>query len=441
MSLAENLLNSLPEENESSIMTANGNEEGHIIVNGDRTIVVPNSLKIIATKGDRNVETVTFDCVRYWDGHDLSTFDIYLNYTLPNEVEGTYNPKNIQVYQDHYSFDWTIDENFTRKDGKIKISLMAKIVQNNRILQQWGSFINEEITVAPTLPVSLVEDADFNAIEAKNQAERAANSAAEARKFAETAEKAALKAEESASQALPSVTSADNGKVLVVKEGSWEAGYVQTGTGTDSDLAETVANHEKRIIALEGNIADVLYKQIDITRFTNDIGTVEMGNRVTSVILSWGLNKTPTTLTLDGVNQTLTTNGGTEFSGQNITKDKTYTLRATDERGSTTAKTTSITFLNRIYYGASGTFTPSVFGGELASSKSKTFTVTAGEGAYIWYAVPTRFGTCSFKVGGFEGGFSLVSTESLSNFYGYSEQYYIYRSDNTNLGATTVVVS
>ena len=29
-----------------------------------------------------NIETVTIDCVRYWDEHDLSSFAIYINYML-----------------------------------------------------------------------------------------------------------------------------------------------------------------------------------------------------------------------------------------------------------------------------------------------------------------------------------------------------------------------
>ena len=54
--------------------------EEHIIIGRDRYITVPEGLKRIAVQYDHNVETVTFDCPRYWDEHDLSTMNIYINY-------------------------------------------------------------------------------------------------------------------------------------------------------------------------------------------------------------------------------------------------------------------------------------------------------------------------------------------------------------------------
>ena len=90
MSLAENLLNSLDETAYENMRIAGSGEEEHIIVGQDRSITVPNALKTIAVKGDKDVEPATIDCVRYWDGNDLSTFAIYLNYILPNGDEGTY---------------------------------------------------------------------------------------------------------------------------------------------------------------------------------------------------------------------------------------------------------------------------------------------------------------------------------------------------------------
>ena len=46
-----------------------------------------------------------------------------------------------------------------------------------------------------------------------------------------------------------------------------------------------------------------------------------------------------------------------------------------------------------------------------------------------------------FKVGGFEGGFSKVSTILFTNIYNFTENYDMYRSDNVNLGDITVVIS
>ena len=79
---------------------------------------------------------------------------------------------------------------------------------------------------------------------------------------------------------------------------------------------------------------------------------------------------------------------------------------------------------------------------ELSGSRARTKTVTAGAGQYIWFAYPARLGAATFKVGGFEGGFTLVDGSfSHTNASGYTEAYRVYRSDNAGLGATTVVVS
>ena len=67
--------------------------------------------------------------------------------------------------------------------------------------------------------------------------------------------------------------------------------------------------------------------------------------------------------------------------------------------------------------------------------------VTAGEGEFIYYAIPHRLGTPSFTVGGFEGGFSLLKTFDYENPAGYTESYDVYKSTNANLGATKVVIA
>lgn len=192
-------------------------------------------------------------------------------------------------------------------------------------------------------------------------------------------------------------------------------------------------------------LADLMYEPISIEMFTNNVNTVEMGQTVTDVTLSWSYNKTPTTAKLDG---TLIDVSATSKSltGQTITSNKTYTLAVTDERDASANKTTSISFLNGVYWGVAldstlnSAFILALNKG-LQSNRSKTFTVNAGVGQYIYYACPARYGACKFNVGGFDGGFSLVSTISFKNASGYTEDYYVYKSDNANLGSTTVKVS
>lgn len=125
--------------------------------------------------------------------------------------------------------------------------------------------------------------------------------------------------------------------------------------------------------------------------------------------------------------------------------NKTFTLSASDSKKSF-SKSISFSFLNGRYWGVShetnydSNFIMSL-SKELSSSRSKTFTVNCGEGQHIYYCIPTSFGTPTFTVGGFSGGFSKVQTIQFTNSNGHTESYDIWKSTNSNLGSTTVTVS
>lgn len=189
------------------------------------------------------------------------------------------------------------------------------------------------------------------------------------------------------------------------------------------------------------------YVPIAITSFTNNKNAVEMGTKITDVILNWALNKDPKEMMIDSESITPLTTRSKTYSGQNITTNKTYTLKVTDEKDATATKTTSITFVNGVYWGAkaapSGAYDSAFILGlskGLQGNKNKTFTVNAAAGQHIFYALPTRYGACTFNVGGFDGGFTKVSTIEFTNASGYKENYDIYKSVNAGLGNTTVTV-
>jgi hypothetical protein len=64
--------------------------------------------------------------------------------------------------------------------------------------------------------------------------------------------------------------------------------------------------------------------------------------------------------------------------------------------------------------------------------------VTTGVGEYMLFAFPKRLGIPTFWVGGFEGGFEAPETVSVTNANGWTEDYYAWRSSNSNLGSTVV---
>lgn len=195
----------------------------------------------------------------------------------------------------------------------------------------------------------------------------------------------------------------------------------------------------------KAKIEDLAYEPMAISAFSNNVNTVEMGSTVDAVTLNWTLNKTPKSQKVDNtaVDAALRT---LVLTGQGITADKTFTLSATDERDKIVTKTTGIRFYNGVYWGigSAGQTIDSAFLLTLAkglqAARAKSFTVNAGEGKHIFYAVPARYGTCQFNVGGFDGGFNKVATIDFTNASGYTEAYDVYQSANANLGSTAVTV-
>lgn len=226
--------------------------------------------------------------------------------------------------------------------------------------------------------------------------------------------------------------------------------YVLTDKDKEDLLASVLPNMPEnlgnRLSNVEQKIADLMYNEISVSSFTNSVGTAELGSTVNSVTLSWKLNKTPTTLTLDGATQTALAEGSVNKTNLGLKANKTWTLKATDDRGKTAEKTTTLSFVNGVYYGVAfpGAYNSNFILGlkkTLRSNKLPSFTVTAAEEEHIYYCVPSRYGTCNFSVGGFSGGFSIATTTEFTNSSGYTEEYYVYKSDNAGLGTTTVNVT
>lgn len=192
-------------------------------------------------------------------------------------------------------------------------------------------------------------------------------------------------------------------------------------------LSEDIVDIKERLDALE-------YKDIKINSFTAAPAVSEIGT-LQNVTLSWSLNKSATSQNING-----SPVEGSSKQFTDVTSNQIYTLNVSD--GQTSAsKSVSVSFANRIYYGAAADLT-TVTGltSVLSNAPERTITVSAGAGQYIIYAIPARLGNVAFYVGGFEGGFEDPVEQILSNSSGYVETYKIYRSTNAGLGDTTVEV-
>ena len=235
-------------------------------------------------------------------------------------------------------------------------------------------------------------------------------------------------------------TGGDTPSIEIGENGNWWINGVDTGCPSVPEIIT------ERLDKLEGAVEELVYEPIEIISFTHNAGIKEIGSAAASVTLTWNLNKDPASQNVDGTPVSLEARQYT-IGTANLTGNKTYTLTVTDEKDASASKTTTVTFLNGVYYGigsvnadnTNNDFIQSLTK-VLSDTRVRDFTVTANAGEYIFYCIPSRLGTPTFSVGGFEGGFDLLKNISYTNPSGYEEDYAVYRSVQTGLGQTTVNV-
>lgn len=110
---------------------------------------------------------------------------------------------------------------------------------------------------------------------------------------------------------------------------------------------------------------------------------------------------------------------------------------------------TSSQTINQLYYGKTSTTdsydeadVEGLANSEITNDNTQTWdAVTTGSGEYMLFAFPKRLGTVTFWVGGFSGGFQDPETVSVTNSNGWTEDYYVWRSDSADLGSTVVTTT
>ena len=154
MSKADELLNSLSED-DISLQLANPETEPHIVIGEDRVISVPKELQRIAVQYDHDVETVTFDCPRYWDDLDMSKLNIYINYMRKDRYVGCYKATDITVDGADLNimhFNWKISRNVSEVVGELKFLVcIKKSDAEGYEVNHWNSELNTEMYISQGL--------------------------------------------------------------------------------------------------------------------------------------------------------------------------------------------------------------------------------------------------------------------------------------------------
>lgn len=197
-------------------------------------------------------------------------------------------------------------------------------------------------------------------------------------------------------------------------------------------------------------VDDLNYTKIAVNSMTATNSSNEIGATVTATEVSWTLNKEPKTQKIkfssEAEEELETSVRSKSYTGKSVTSNAVIKLTVTDERDASVSRQVTISFQPKVYWGVSNKASLesadilALASNALAGSRARTFSVSAGDGEYIYYAIPSSFGTPTFNVGGFDGGFVKAGTVSHQNASGYTQDYDVWKSVNAALGQTSVTV-
>lgn len=213
------------------------------------------------------------------------------------------------------------------------------------------------------------------------------------------------------------------------------------------DASETGNARHKKIsrgqllAGVQAQLDSLSHVPIDITSFTNTVGTVEIGSTVTSVTFNWVINKTPATLSINQGIGSITPTLNTATRAVNVSTATTYTLTASDGTsypGNTDTATTAISFQHKVYWGISASTSLDssqiiALNSSFGTTRVKSFTIN-GDGQYIYYAYPASFGNATFTVNGLVNSAWTKTTLSFTNASGNITLFNIYRTNTVQNG-------
>lgn len=120
-----------------------------------RTISNPN---IVILQNDQNAEIVMFTIDRYFDFKDLSTAEIYVQWTLPDETEGATKIEVVDMttIPGKLRFGWPLDKAVTAQKGKVKFSV--RFWNRDKMKNESGEMVDTVVyslnTLTSTLTIS-----------------------------------------------------------------------------------------------------------------------------------------------------------------------------------------------------------------------------------------------------------------------------------------------
>ena len=106
----------------------------YIIDENLRTIAIPSNGVVLGVQGDRNVNRVNFQMVRYYNGFDMSQFAFRINYKNANGDSNFYEVNDMTVRDDKIYFTWLVDAIAAAYVGKVQFVVrIFRIVESTEV--------------------------------------------------------------------------------------------------------------------------------------------------------------------------------------------------------------------------------------------------------------------------------------------------------------------
>ena len=472
-----------------------------------RNITVPKELKTIAVTGDHNAETIYFEVDQYFDNYDLSLLNCIVQYRNALNEEDIM-ACNIDEYLPNgkIRLGWTITQHVAIAKGNVTFAVrFFKVEEDENGEKKLAYSLNTNpVTVSVSEGLEVIDSEDFipplsdlsklveDIFAAIGSQSKSYNSLEDKPKINEKELTGSLNSKDLKLVGIDNLISDIQSKSSIAQNGQTYSSvdllfkdilnstdifdpYIQISdidqvlsntsenpvqnkiiyaefdnvNKTFEDVNKEFENINKEFDIVREEIGNSVYIPIEIISFSNDIKTVEKGNTVETVTFSYSFNQVPNELILSFNEESeylLVESTSFIKTGLSLKEDAIFTLIASDKKSHSEIMTTSIEFLNGVYYGSS--LEPEVYDDtfilalnkELQKEHGSFFNTNALESQYIYYCAPTAYGTPRLSVNGLVGGFEKVQTINFRNSYNHEESYDIYRSEYSNLGSTWVKV-
>ena len=106
-----------------------------------RTVTVPPEGVVLGVTGDKDVNRINFKMVRHYDGLDLSTFQIRINYVNANGDANYYQVTDTIVEDDSILFTWLVSSDAAAYKGTVSFAARLYTVEGTNVKESFNSTI------------------------------------------------------------------------------------------------------------------------------------------------------------------------------------------------------------------------------------------------------------------------------------------------------------